>query len=163
MPDVTVRNETPNNLNVAFRFVAPTNWTNTLTPGNAWTTHLASTPYTIEVRLDQENNRFSPENSWATAGGIASGWFAGAASVTLGALALSGATAIIPGGQAVMAGSVPLMKYAIEAGARFAQNANGMVITVGGVWIPFQNKTYAVHFNENSGYSLWDVDQNVRL
>jgi len=115
MPDITVLNETPNNLNVAFRFVAPTNWTNTLTPGNTWTTHLASAPYTIEIRLDHENNRFSPEKSWATAGDITGGWFAGAASVTLGALALSSVTAIIPGTQAaIAAASVPLMKHAIE-------------------------------------------------
>jgi hypothetical protein len=115
MPDVTVRNETPNNLNIAFRFVAPANWTNTLTPGNSWTANLASTPYTIEVRLDHGNNRFSPQNSWAIAGDITGGWFAGAASVTLGALALSGVLGIIPRAPAAMvAGTVPLMKHAIE-------------------------------------------------
>lgn len=49
------------------------------------------------------------------------------------------------------------------AGARFARDAEGVVISVGGVWIPFHNKTYAVRFDENSGYCLWDVDKNVRL
>lgn len=110
MPDISVRNETPNNLNVAFRFVAPANWTNTLVPEKTWTTHLSSVPYTIEVRLDYENNRFSAEKSWETAGDITGGWFAGATSVALGALSVGGITSWIPS-QAIAA---PLMKHAIE-------------------------------------------------
>jgi hypothetical protein len=38
-----------------------------------------------------------------------------------------------------------------------------MVMTVGGVWIPFNNKIYAVRYNEDAGYCLWDVDENRRL
>jgi len=152
MPDITVRNDTKDNLNVAFRFVTPVTWANTLTPGNTWTTHLSSFAYTVEVRLDRESNRFSTEKSWATAGDITGGWLAGAASVTLGGLSLCGGVASLGG-----AAAVPLMKHAIEAGGRFAQNADGMVLTVGGVWIPFHSKTYAICFDENSGYSLRDA------
>jgi len=153
MPDVMVRNETPDTLNVAFRFVAPANWKNGLPPGDTWTAHLASTPYTIEVRLDRENNQFSPQDSWATAGNITGGWFAGAGSVLGGFF----------GGSVGRAAALPLMNHAIQAGGRFAQDADGVVVSVGGVWIPFYNKTYAVRFDENSGYSLWDVDENRRL
>lgn len=135
MPDVTVRNDTPDNLNIAFRFVAPASWTNTLTPGNTWSTHLPSTPFTVEVRIDYDDNRFHEQNSWAIA------------ALTLGN----------------SAAAERLMNHAMQAGARFAQDANGMVITVGNVWILFHNKAYAVRFEENSGYSLWDVDQNVKL
>ncbi|KDR71774.1 hypothetical protein GALMADRAFT_213631 [Galerina marginata CBS 339.88] len=144
MPDVTVHNETPDNLNVAFRFVAPANWTNSLTPGNSWTTHLSSTPYTVEVRLDHgEENRFSAENSWAIAGDVTGGWFAGATSVVLGAFSLGGG---------IVAGGTGLAVATPHA-------------TCDGSWgkIPFSNKVYAVRFDENSGYSLWDLDGNVRL
>lgn len=153
MPDVMVRNETPDKLNVAFRFVAPASWNNSLLPGDTWTTHLASTPYTVEVRLDHENNQYSPQDSWATAGDITGGWFAGAASVLGGVF----------GGSVGRAAALPLMNHAIQAGGRFARDADGVVVSVGGIWIPFYNKTYAVRFDENSGYSLWDVDENRGL
>ncbi|KAF9523740.1 hypothetical protein CPB83DRAFT_886739 [Crepidotus variabilis] len=163
MPDVTIRNETNNNLNFAFRLVAPANWVNDLSPGATWTTHLGSVPYTIEVRLNHGNNQFSSEKSWATAADISGGWLAGTASVALGAFSLGGMIASVPGRAAIAAITGPLMRHAIDAGERFAQNADGMVVTVPGVWIPFYNKTYAVRFEEDSGYSVWDLDQNTRL
>lgn len=170
MPDVIVRNETPDKLNVAFRFVAPASWKNSLLPGDTWTTHLGSTPFTVEVRLDRESNQYSPQDSWATAGDVTGGWFAGAASVLGGVF----------GGSVGRAAALPLMNHAIQgksiscspcsghrtvspAGGRFARDAEGVVVSVGGVWIPFYNKTYAVRFDESSGYSLWDVDENRRL
>ncbi|TDL15588.1 hypothetical protein BD410DRAFT_103937 [Rickenella mellea] len=158
MPDITIINETPNNLNVAFRFVAPANWTNTLEPGNSWTAPLSTMHYTFEVRIDVTDNRFSPEASWATAGDIVGGWFAGAASVVTGTLS---ATRVIPPAVG-LAGAGFLMNHALEAGARFAQNPAGMVISVG-VWIPFHNKTFAVRFQEDSGFALWDVDEGSRV
>ncbi|KZT02988.1 uncharacterized protein LAESUDRAFT_705368 [Laetiporus sulphureus 93-53] len=153
MPDVTVRNETPEQLNVAFRFVAPASWTNCLRSGDSWHTHLPSTPFTIEVRVDTEQNHFSAEDSARTAVDISTGWLAGTASV------VGGFMGSFVGGAA----AGPLMGHAMAAGARFAQNADGMVITVGGVWIPFHNKTFAIRFDEGQGYSLWDVDENRKM
>ncbi len=174
MPDVTIRNETPHILNVAFRFVAPACWTNALEAGASWTPHLASARYTIEVRIDNgTTNRFSAGGALATAGDITGGWLAGAASV-LG----------VVGGIAARSVALPLMNHAIAgtsyillslffgcypfnvftiAGARFARNEEGTVITVGGVWIPFYNKTYAVRYAEDTGYSLWDVTDGEHM
>lgn len=118
--------------------------------------HLDHTPwvnFTVEVRLDSESNQYSAQDSWATAGDITGGWLAGAASVLGEAF----------GGSLGRVTAAPLMEHAIQAGGRFARDAEGVVVSVGGVWIPFYNKTYAVRFDENSGYSLWDVTENRRL
>lgn len=111
MPDVTLRNETEEVLNVAFRFVSPANWTNALTPGSAYTTHLASVPYTIEARLDLGHNRFSAQGSINTACDISLGWLAGAGGVVLGGLGLGG-------NGFAGAASFPLMAHAVQGALR---------------------------------------------
>ena len=104
MPDVTIRNETPHILNVAFRFVAPASWTNALAAGASWTPHLPSVTYTIEVRIDNgTTNRFSAGGALAAAGDIATGWLAGAA----------GVLGIVGGGLAARGAALPLMNHAI--------------------------------------------------
>lgn len=104
MPDVTIRNETPHVLNAAFRFVAPANWTNALAAGASWTPHLASAPYTFEVRVDNGQNRFSAEGAWATAGDITTGWLAGSA----------GVLGLVGGGLVGRSAALPLLNHAIE-------------------------------------------------
>ena len=103
MPDVTIRNETPHILNVAFRFVAPASWTNALSAGASWTPHLPSVTYTIEVRIDNGTNRFFAGGALAAAGDIAIGWLAGAA----------GVFGIVGGGPAARGAALPLMNHAI--------------------------------------------------
>ncbi|KJA20914.1 hypothetical protein HYPSUDRAFT_42506 [Hypholoma sublateritium FD-334 SS-4] len=152
MPDVTIRNETPHVLNIAFRFVAPAYWTNALIARESWTPHLASALYTIEIRVDNGRNRFSAEGAWATAGDITTGWLAGAA----------GVVSIVGGGFFGRGAALPLLNHAVRAGGRFAKDSEGMVVTVGGVLIALDNKTYAVRYDEDAGYSLCDVTAGER-
>jgi len=109
MPNVAVLNETPGPLNIAFRFVAPASWTNTLEPGQTWNCDQGSFWFTIEVRRDLGHNRFSPEHSWQIAGNILGAWGAGAASVLFGT---AGAVGIAPAAPAFM-GASALMNHAV--------------------------------------------------
>jgi hypothetical protein len=114
MPDVTIRNETPQTLHIAFRFVAPASWTTSLEPGGSWTTHLGSVAYTVEVRLAFDHNRFTAEESLATAGNIVGAWAAGASSVILGMGGVLGLPGGLPGSMRSFAGASYLMNHAVS-------------------------------------------------
>ncbi|KZT02987.1 uncharacterized protein LAESUDRAFT_762405 [Laetiporus sulphureus 93-53] len=168
MPDVYVINETHDTLNIAFRFVAPADWENAVRAGKSWKTHLPSTPFKLEVRVDTIDNRFSAEDSVNTALDISAGWLAGAAGVVGGATAAFGLVGLSPVLASTVGGFVarPLVKHAMKSTSqkRFQQNAEGMLICVG-VLIPMHDiKTYAIRFDENAGqYIVWDVVENRRL
>ena len=94
MPNVFVRNETRETINIAVWFTAPVAFSNSLAPGATWgPAPMASMIYpSFEVRIDRgPQNRFSAGASLATVGTIAGACAAGTASVLAGTATVLGA------------------------------------------------------------------------
>ena len=99
MPDVVFKNYTDHAIHIGVCSVWLHCYTNSVSPGDSWTAHLASIPYTIEIRAGDENTHFHENTSGEAVGKIANAYGQGAASVLtaagwgLGMLGLGGPAA----------------------------------------------------------------------
>lgn len=94
MPNIFVRNDTEEVLNVSISFTAPVAFKNSLAPGDTWGPHdMASFVYpSFEARIDHgPENQYSLRASLAALGTIARACAAGTASVLIGTASVLGA------------------------------------------------------------------------
>jgi len=142
MPDVTVHNQTSARLNIGFCIATPLAFVNEVQPDQTIRLHLSSFVHTVEVRYDNGSNRFCAEESWQKAGEISGACAAGVAAVTLGTGWLLGTFGPHASwtGTAALTGASAAWGAAQAGGARYAQSADGVVVNVPGVWIPFNEK-----------------------
>ena len=94
MPNIFVRNDTQEVLNVAIWFTVPVAFNNSLAPGATWGPHdMASFAYpSFEARIDHGPvNQYSGDASLGAVGTIAGAYAAGTASVLVGTASVLGA------------------------------------------------------------------------
>jgi len=152
---ITIRNNTSKSLNLAFWFVTPVNYKNALPPGATWRSRMSSALYSFEAREDTSNNLFSPSDSWSKFGTIAGATVAGAASVLIGGLSLAGGLPDVGSG---MTAASKLKDVARAGRAAYVKKADGHMLHVGKVGIPFHKKQYAIRV-VGGRYQLWDEDK----
>jgi len=136
---------------------------NEVEPGQTMRMPLASFVHTLEVRLDNRSNRFSPADGWMKFGEIAGACAAGTMAVGLGAGAVLGAfsghTRAAIGG---LAAADAAWRAAHAGGARFGGTIDGVVLMATDLWIPFHEKHYSVR-QVNGNFALWDEDEDRSL
>ncbi len=99
MPDVTFKNDTDQPVHIGIWSVWLHHYTNQLAPSASWTVHLASIPYTFEIRAGDKETFFHPGTSGEGVGKIANAYAQGTASVLtsvgwgLGAMGFGGSIA----------------------------------------------------------------------
>lgn len=121
MPDVTFTNKLKQGIHIGTWIGWLDHFSNSVVPGATWTVHLASLPYTIEIRIDTGTNGFSKEEGDAKVGEMLGAIGQGTISVLSGlgwGLGIMGV-----GGPAAQVASATLRNRAWEASSETMQKA----------------------------------------
>ena len=99
MPDVVFKNDADHAIHIGVWSVWLHCYSNSISPGDRWTAHLASIPYTIEIRAGDESTHFHEGTSGEAIGKMVNACGQGTASVLtavgwgLGILGVGGSAA----------------------------------------------------------------------
>ncbi|KZV61182.1 hypothetical protein PENSPDRAFT_759578 [Peniophora sp. CONT] len=164
MPDVSFTNSLKQHIHIGLWIGWLDHYGNSIAPGASWTAHLASMPYTIEVRIETGANGFSKAEGDAKVGEMLGAVGQGTLSVLaglgwgLGVMGVGGrpaqATSVALTGRAWQASS-ETMQNAIQGGVRyFTSDGDGHILSTQQL-IGFENMRYEIR-SSNDQVQLYE-------